>query len=137
MTRRGDQAMGFPAAKTAHHFRLLPAGGVIEVRANDSKDSQTRDEIRMHLAHIASMFAAGDFNAPMFIHDTAPPGVPTMIRLRAEIQYKYEETPAGARVRITAENSQALDAIHAFLLFQIIEDQTGDPGSIAPAPEAN
>ena len=126
MVQRGDQAMGFSAAKTTHHFHLFSNGGAIEVEANDPKDTESRDQIRMHLSHIASMFAEGNFNAPMFIHDTTPPGVPTMTKLRGEIRYQFEETSGGGRVRIATENAQALDAVHAFLLFQIIEHQTGD-----------
>jgi hypothetical protein len=132
MTQRGDQVMGFSASKTAHHFRLFADGGEIEVAANDPKDVPSRDQIRMHLSHIASMFAAGDFDAPMLIHDTTPPGVPTMKKLRERIRYQFEDTAAGGRVRITTQDAQALDTVHAFLLFQIVEHRTGDSGIVAP-----
>ena len=82
LNQRGDHAMGFSQEKTTHHFRLFKDGGAIEVEAKDPKDTDNRDMIRMHLSHIAQMFAAGDFDTPMFIHDTTPPGVPTMIELR-------------------------------------------------------
>src|SRR5438874_9791388 len=58
---RGDHAMGFSHETTTHHFRLYKTGGAIEVLANDAKDSASRDQIRMHLAHIAKLFTAGDF----------------------------------------------------------------------------
>ena len=118
--------MGFSHEKTTHHFRLFKDGGAIEVAANDPKDSESQDMIRMHLAHIAKMFAAGDFKAPMFIHDTNPPGVPTMIELRDQIQYRFEKTDSGGRVRIQTANAKALEAVHQFLRFQITEHQTGD-----------
>ena len=124
---RGDQAMGFSHEKTTHHFRLYEDGGAIEVTANDPKDSESQDMIRMHLAHIAKMFAAGDFKAPMFIHDTNPPGVPTMIELRDQIQYRFEKTDSGGKVRIQTANAKAVEAVHQFLRFQITEHQTGDP----------
>lgn len=130
MVHRGNQVMGFSAAKTTHHFRLFQDGGAIEVAANDPKDAETRDQIRMHLSHIASMFSEGNFNAPMLIHDTTPPGVNTMIKAREGIRYDYEETASGARIRIKTQSEQALDAIHAFLLFQIIEHRTGDSATI-------
>jgi len=133
MVHRGNQVMGFAAEKTAHHFRLFPDGGAIEVSANDPKDTESRDQIRIHLSHIASMFSEGNFNAPMLVHHTTPPGVATMTKLRADIRYEYEETPSGARIRIRTPNPPALDAIHAFLLFEIIEHRTGDSASIAPA----
>jgi len=39
----------------------------------------------MHLAHIAPAFQNGDFDTPMFVHDTVPPGVPKMKKLRGGI----------------------------------------------------
>jgi hypothetical protein len=131
MMKRGDQAMGFSQEQTTHDFRLYKDGGAIEVVANDPKDSASRDQIRMHLSHIAKMFPAGNFGAPMFIHGTTPPGVPTMIALREQIQYEFQETNNGARVRITTANTQARDAIHAFLLYQIVDHKTGDSPDIS------
>jgi len=124
---RGDRVMGFDHEKTRHHFRLTAAGGAIEVEANDPKDSESRDAIRMHLSHIAKMFAEGDFEAPMLIHDQVAPGVPVMKRLKAEIRYEFEPSDRGGRVVIATKNREALDAIHAFLRFQIREHRTGDP----------
>jgi len=78
--KRGDAGLGFSHDKTTHHFLLLKDGGTIQVTANDPKDDTSRDHIRMHLSHVAEMSSAGDFNVPMFIHDTTPPGVPTMTK---------------------------------------------------------
>lgn len=127
MNERGDQGMGFSQEKTTHHFYLTKTGGVIQVEANDPKDSVSRDQIRQHLKHIAMMFAEGNFDIPMFVHDLVPPGVPVMKQLKAEIKYQYEETEKGARVRISTSNQEALSAINEFLSFQIKEHQTGDP----------
>jgi hypothetical protein len=78
MMKRGEKGMGFSQQTTTHHFRLLADGGVIEIGANDPKDTAGRDQIRQHLSHIAKMFSEGNFEIPMFIHDKTPPGVPTM-----------------------------------------------------------
>ena len=51
--QRGDHMMGFSHDKTTHHFRLYADGGAIEVTANDPNDADSRDQIRMHLSHIA------------------------------------------------------------------------------------
>jgi hypothetical protein len=130
MNKRGDRVMGFDQMKTTHHFRLTEDGGSIEVLANEAKDTESRDQIRMHLSHIARMFSEGNFKAPMLIHDQAPPGVPVMQRLKAEITYKFEETEQGGRVRLTSNNREAVAAIHEFLRFQIKEHKTGDPLTI-------
>jgi len=131
VTARGDHAMGFSHETTTHHFRLSKSGGVIDVSATDPKDSATRDQIRVHLAHVVKRFSVGDFDVPMFIHDTTPPGVPVMAKLRSQIRYLYNDTTGGAKIRITSANAEALDAIHAFLRFQISDHQTGDPSDIS------
>jgi len=81
----------------------------------------------MHLQHIAQAFQSGDFDIPMFVHDTVPPGVPEMKKLRENIHYSFEETPKGGRVLISSSDKEALAAIHRFLQFQIEEHKTGDP----------
>jgi hypothetical protein len=131
MMKRGDQKMGFSQEKTTHHFLLYKDGGAIDVAVTDAADTESRAQIRAHLAHIAGMFSAGNFEAPMFIHDTIPPGVATMTRLHDQIEYRYEETPEGARIRIRTQNAPAVDAIHAFLLFQIADHRTGDSPVVA------
>jgi hypothetical protein len=130
MNERGEHAMGFSQTATTHHFLLKSDGGVIQVEVNDAKDISSRDNIRMHLGHIAKMFADGDFNTPMFVHDTIPPGAPEMKRLRAEIHYSFEETPNGGQVVVSSSDKAALLAIHQFLRFQIEEHKTGDPTEI-------
>jgi hypothetical protein len=122
-----DHAMGFSQDKTTHHFRLYKDGGAIEVEANDPKDTETVAQIRMHLQHIAHMFAEGNFEIPMLVHDQTPPGAAEMKRLSAEIKYTYESAPRGGRVRIQTRNPQALSAVHEFLKFQIREHKTRDP----------
>jgi hypothetical protein len=122
--------MGFSHETTTHHFRLYKTGGVIDVSAKDPKDSATRDAIRMHLSHISKRFAAGDFDVPMFIHDTTPPGASTMAKLRDQIHYVYGEMPNGAKIQVSSDNREALQAIHAFLRFQISDHQTGDPTEV-------
>ncbi|HVN21726.1 MAG TPA: hypothetical protein VMU05_23270 [Dongiaceae bacterium] len=127
---RGDHSMGFSHEKTTHHFRLFTDGGAIEVEANDPKDTESRDQIRVHLKHIAQMFSAGNFEIPMFIHDQVPPGVPVMKRLADRIKYDFQETPRGGRVRITTQMPEAVTAVHDFLRFQIKDHHTGDSGEV-------
>ena len=77
------------------------------------------------------MFSNGNFNAPMVIHDTNPPGVATMIRLKSDIRYTLSEVPQGANIRIRTSSPETTDAVHAFLLFQIVDHKTGDSPAIA------
>jgi hypothetical protein len=127
--QRGDHVMGFSHESTTHHFHLLKDGGEIVITANDPKDTASIEQIRSHLGHIVGMFSNGIFNAPMLIHDTNPPGVATMTRLKSDIRYTVFEIPQGAKIRIETSSPETTDAVHAFLLFQIVDHKTGDsPG---------
>lgn len=132
---RGDQVMGFSHEKTAHHFRLYEDGGAIGVEARSAEDSASRDQIRSHLRHIATMFAQGNFQAPMLIHAKTPPGVPVMQKLKSEITYKFRETPRGGAVDIVTTNREAIGAVHEFLRFQISDHRTGDTGRVERHPK--
>jgi hypothetical protein len=128
---RGEHAMGFSQTATTHHFKLLPDGGYIQVQANDPKDTENRDHIRMHLQRQAKNFAAGDFSLSEQTHDRVLPGTADMKALKSSITYKYEEIERGGRLRITTSHPMALPAIHQFLRFQIQDHQTGDPTSVS------
>jgi hypothetical protein len=127
---RGDQAMGFDHARTTHNFILKRDGGFIQAEAREAADSESRDQIRRHMQEIARKFAAGDFNAPQFIHERVPPGVPEMKRMKSEITYSYEDLERGARVKVSSANPKAVAAIHRFLRFQIADHRTGDPTAV-------
>lgn len=126
VNEHGDHVMGFSHDKTTHHFELHYDGGLIDVRADDAKDIETRDQIRSHFHHIAQMFANGNFNAPMLVHGKDVPGTATMTQLKDKLHWELQETPRGARLTVTADNKPALDAVHQFLRFQIEDHKTGD-----------
>lgn len=123
--------MGFAHDKSGHHFGLTSKGGFILAEATDPNDAATRDAIRQHFQHIAKAFAAGDFAMPMLIHAKSPPGVGTMKKLKASIDYRVEETERGGRILISTENPKAVKAIHRFLRFQIEDHRTGDSLEVA------
>jgi hypothetical protein len=126
VNQHGDKVMGFSHEKTAHHFVLTQDGGLIEVRVNDLKDAASLEQIRGHFQHIVHMFADGNFNAPMLVHSQDVPGTAIMTRLKTDLHWDLQEIPRGARITITADNKEALDAVHDFLRFQIADHQTGD-----------
>jgi hypothetical protein len=127
---RGEAAMGFSQTETTHHFQLTRDGGRIRVEAKDPGDAQNRERVRRHLAHVARMFADGNFDTPALVHAGTPPGADALARLKADIAYTYEETGRGGLVRIDAKSPEALAAVHRFLRFQIEDHQTGDPTEV-------
>ena len=126
MHARGNHVMGFDQDKTTHQFLLFEDGGAIDVRVNDAKDTANRDAVRSHLPHITRLFGAGDFSAPMEVHDTAVPGTKELAALKDRIQYTYVETGSGGRIDIVTTDREALDAVHRFLRYQITDHKTGD-----------
>lgn len=130
VNEQGDKAMGFSHEKTTHHFRLFADGGAIEVTANSLADTESRDQIRKHLGHIAKMFTEGNFDAPMLTHGKIPPGVPVLQKLKLEVSYTFSEIENGGWVRIKTNNPEVLAAVHEFLRFQITDHQTGDSTEI-------
>jgi hypothetical protein len=124
---RGDEVMGFSHTATTHHFRILEDGGAIEISANDPQDTASLAAIRSHLTTVAAAFAKGDLAMPHAIHGETPAGAPTLAGHASEIDYRYEETPQGARVHLLAKTPETLAAIHEFLRYQITEHRTGDP----------
>jgi hypothetical protein len=126
LKQRGADAMGFDQDATTHHFRLAPAGGSIEVTVRDDTNEAAIAAIRSHLRGIAADFARGVFDKPFQTHGEMPPGVREMQARRQEIAYRYEDLRGGGAVRIETKDARALDAVHAFLRYQIAEHRTGD-----------
>jgi hypothetical protein len=128
---RGKQVMGFDQQKTTHHFLLYEDGGAIDVSVKDSADETNLKAIRDHLPHIAHLFSAGQFDAPMLVHDRKDvPGTADLARLKDRVKYAYVETKTGGRVNIVTTDKAALAAVHAFLRFQITDHETGDSLSV-------
>jgi hypothetical protein len=132
MNDRAAMVMGFDQDKTAHHFYIYDDGGAIDITVKDATDTKDRDAIRSHLPHIAMMFGAGDFDAPMLVHDAKDvPGTAVLAARKDKIKYMYAETPAGGRVDIVTKDAAALAALHEFLQYQIREHHTGDPLAVS------
>ena len=127
LEHRGTLAMGFDQDKTVHHFLLLHAGGAIVVTSKDAADAESIAQIRSHLREIATSFGDGLFDKPVATHGELPPGAGTMATNKARITYRYAERGDGATVVIETTDPDALEAIHEFLRYQIVEHKTGDP----------
>jgi hypothetical protein len=124
--QRHQAVTGVPSDATQHHFVVTKDGGTIHLEAK-AGDGEARSKVRRHLQRIARAFAAGDFAMPTSIHDQLPPGVEVMKERRASIRYRYDDTPNGGLVSITTGDPKALDAVHEFLRFQVLDHGTGDP----------
>lgn len=121
---------GMSHTESTHSFRLFADGGAIELRATDTSDEATVTAIRTHLQEITPQFKKGDFSTPQFVHGYSPDGVAQLEKLGGAIAYRYEPVENGGRIRITTKSADALNAVHAFLRFQVIEHRTANSGEV-------
>jgi hypothetical protein len=110
----------------AHRFDDLPDGGRIEI-LRDAGDTAGIRLVREHLAEIAQVFAAGNFETPATVHGEPVPGTAVMKERRGRIRYGYRPLSRGGEIRIRTGDQQALQAVHAFLAYQ--RRDHGAPGS--------
>ena len=54
-----------------------------------------------------------------------------MARLKQQIRYEFSEIDRGGRIRLMATSPETTDAVHAFLLFQIVDHRTQDVPTIS------
>jgi hypothetical protein len=132
LKKRGAAAMGFDQDATSHRFILTGTGGAIVVIANQSADAVSIEAVRLHLREIAEAFSRADFTKPFATHGEVPPGVQTMTERKGTLAFHYEQRDNGGAVLLTTDDAITLEAIHAFLRYQIIEHKTGDP--LMPKP---
>jgi hypothetical protein len=130
LKKRGADAMGFDQDATTHHFKLTPTGGSIEVIVKNSTDGTNLAAVRSHLRSIAGEFARGQFDKPFQTHGEVPPGVAAMQANVGSIAFRYEDVGEGGAVRIETSEAGLLQAVHAFLRYQITEHHTGDPRDV-------
>jgi hypothetical protein len=90
---------------TAKRVFLDKEGGIIEVRAAHTEDTETRDAVRQELQKEARTGAAS--------------GTPDLGKYKKDIRYRYENTPRGGRIRIVTKSPEALAAVQEFLRSQM------------------
>ena len=121
---RGAVGMGVDQYTSTHTFEPRPDGGRITLR-RDVNDTAGVEQIRAHLAGIATAFAAGNFATPAFVHSGPVPGSDVMAARRSLIRYSVTPIPRGAELVIETSDSTAIDAVHRFLAFQRREHRAG------------
>jgi len=120
--RHGDVVGADPSA-LAHRFVAVPGGGDV-ILARKADDSMAVDQIRAHLATIASSFRRGNFAIPGFVHGKSVSGTDVMSRKSDAISYGVDTLPGGGALRMRTDDADALRAIHAFIEFQTREHRT-------------
>lgn len=123
MDHRHGEMVGADPSALAHEFERTPDGGII-ILERKAGDTTTVENIRAHLDGIAAAFRKGDFSTPAFVHGMKADGTDVMARKASAITYAVEERANGSTLRIRTADAEALQAVHAFIDFQVREHRT-------------
>jgi len=115
----GQQVMPFDLSKTLHIFEMTESGGIQQVVARDSNDTEQIGLIRPHLQHEAMRFMAGDFTDPTSLHGADMPGVKELSKDSAQIKIEYSALPNGAQITFTTVDLHLITAIHRWFGAQL------------------
>lgn len=121
VAERGAQVMPFDLDATSHRFTKTNNGGIQAVTADDPADETQVRLIREHLLEERDNFARGDFDDPARIHGMDMPGVAELSAGYQRISLRYSEVPAGAELEYTTDDTDLVDAIHAWFDRQVMD----------------
>ncbi|MGZ8137249.1 MAG: aspartate carbamoyltransferase [Methylococcaceae bacterium] len=119
VAERGSKVMPFDLQKTLHIFNKTETGGVQQVIAKDTADSEQIRLIRQHLAQIAARFAQGNFSGPQRIHGNDMPGVKELSATADRVQFNYQDLPNGGQIDYVTDAPELITAIHRYFDAQL------------------
>jgi hypothetical protein len=129
VSMRGAEVMPFALKATTHIFTRTNDGGVQEVVAKNSQDTEQIRLIREHLRQIAGEFRKGDYSAPAQIHGQTMPGLAQLEHAKpGEVDIRYQDLDNGGELRFSTRNASLVAALHDWF-----DAQLSDHGADAMA----
>ena len=120
VAERGAHVMPFDLEKTIHIFLKTADGGIQQVIAKDTSDTEQIQLIREHLLEISVEFSQGDFSRPERIHGEGMPGLTVLKSANSEqLKIEYHELPEGAQINYSTRLSSFISAIHQWFDAQL------------------
>jgi hypothetical protein len=120
VAKRGAHVMPFSLERTTHIFSKTEKGGVQQVIAKNSSDTEQIGLIHRHLSKISQEFMRGDFSDPAKIHGENMPGLEELRKASpGQIKIAYKELPNGAEIEYSTDDRQLIDAIHRWFDAQL------------------
>ena len=105
IAQRGSHVMPFNLEQTTHIFSKTGTGGLQQVIAKDSSNSEQIKLIRQHLSKISKEFKHGDFSNPVKIHGEDMPGLVELKTAKPDqIKIIYRELPNGAEIDYSTDD---------------------------------
>ena len=126
IAEKGAEVMPFDLEKTTHIFEKTETGGVQKVVADDPNDAEQVARIREHLEEEAAAFQRGDLSDPSKIHGEEMPGLEELEAGAEEMNLRYSDLPAGAKIEYETSDPALVAALHDWF-----DAQVSDHGSDA------
>jgi hypothetical protein len=120
IAKRSALVMPFDLNRTTHVFAPRPDGGVQTVVANRQEQMEIAS-IRRHLREEAAAFRRGRFDDPAKIHGMAMPGLAELRAGFSRIRIRYEDVPAGGRIRYSTADPELAQALHRWFDAQLMD----------------
>ncbi len=111
--------MPFQLEATTHIFTPTAGGGVQDVVADDPDDAEQIQLVREHLRAEAEAFRRGDFGDPAEVHGGEMPGLAELSQGHKDIEVRYEDRAAGARLTYSTDDAALADALHRWFDAQL------------------
>ena len=118
VAERGADIMGFDLDRSTHIFEKIESGGRQQV-VSDDNDAEQIQLIQAHMAEIAMQFSNGDFHGPEHIHGEHMAGLHDLIMGHEKLNIEYSDIEAGGQILYTTEESEMVNAIHAWFDAQV------------------
>jgi len=120
VSNRGKDVMPFTLAATTHIFTKDVQGGVMQVVAKKSSDTDQVKLVRKHLQEIRQQFLQGDFSGPSHIHGQDMPGLVALKSAKpGQIDIAYKNVKGGAELRYKTVDSDLVEALHQWFDAQL------------------
>lgn len=120
VSQRGRDVMPFSLAATTHIFTKNAEGGVQQVVAKKSTDTDQVKLIRQHLQEIRGQFLKGDFSGPTHIHGQDMPGLADLKAAKpGQIVIGYKDIEGGAELTYKTQDMALVAALHKWFSAQL------------------
>ncbi|MCA9368780.1 hypothetical protein H6804_00270 [Candidatus Nomurabacteria bacterium] len=116
---RGVMVMPFDLDKTTHVFTKTDQGGIQQIQAKDSQDTEQINLIRTHLQKEKELFDNGDFSDPSTLHGESMPGLDVLEKSADKLKVEYSDLPNGAQLTYLTDDDEVIDAVHLWFMAQL------------------
>lgn len=106
--------------RASEGFAKTANGGIMQIVAKSADDAEQIKLMQQYLQQTAMEYGKGDFSSTERFHGTDIPGLAQMKADKAnKIKYEYKALTDGGQIVFSTEDLQLLEALHAWLDFQI------------------